>query len=120
MSFESRYQGLNSAQKKAVDTIDGPVMVIAGPGTGKTELLSMRTANILRLTDTSPSAILCITYTDSGAAAIRDRLIDIIGQEAYKVPIHTFHSFGLEVINQNPEYFYNGAEYRDIDELNNL
>lgn len=117
MSFESRYQGLNSAQKKAVDTIDGPVMVIAGPGTGKTELLSMRTANILRLTDTSATGILCITYTDSGAAAIRDRLIDIIGQEAYKIPIHTFHSFGLEVINQNPEYFYNGAEYRNIDEL---
>lgn len=117
MSFESRYKGLNPSQQKAVDTIDGPVMVVAGPGTGKTELLSMRTANILRLTDTSPSSILCITYTDSGAAAIRDRLIDIIGQDAYKVPIHTFHSFGLEVINQNPEFFYNGAQYRNIDDL---
>lgn len=117
MSFDSRYLGLNAEQKKAVDTIDGPVMVIAGPGTGKTELLSMRAANILRLTDTSPSSILCITYTDNGAAAIRDRLIEIIGQTAYKVPIHTFHSLGLEIINQNPEYFYNGVMYQNSDDL---
>jgi len=117
MNFESRYKGLNKAQQKAVDTIDGPVMVIAGPGTGKTELLSMRAANILRLTDTNPSSILCITFTDIGAAAIRERLVSIIGQDAYKVAIHTFHSFGSEIINQNPEYFYNGAHYSPSDDL---
>lgn len=117
MNFESRYKGLNKQQQLAVDTIDGPVMVIAGPGTGKTELLSMRAANILRLTDTNPSNILCITFTESGAAAIRERLVTIIGQDAYKVAIHTFHSFGSEIINQNPEYFYNGAHYTASDDL---
>ena len=50
MSFQSRYTHLNAAQKEAVDTIDGPVMVIAGPGTGKTELLGVRIANILKKT----------------------------------------------------------------------
>ncbi|MGE5327840.1 MAG: UvrD-helicase domain-containing protein, partial [Thiobacillus sp.] len=57
MDFEKRYSKLNTAQKQAVDTIEGPLMVIAGPGTGKTELLSMRAANILKKTDTLPENI---------------------------------------------------------------
>ena len=101
MDFDTRYSSLNTNQRRAVDTIDGPVMVIAGPGTGKTELLGMRVANILRKTDTLPESILCLTFTESGAHAMRDRLSSIIGKDAYKVAIHTFHSFGSEVINQN-------------------
>lgn len=117
MDFESRYKMLNTAQKKAVDTIDGPVMVVAGPGTGKTELLSMRVANILKKTDTLPENILCLTFTESGAEAMRERLVSIIGQAGYKVAVHTFHSFGSEVINQNGEFFYQGAQFRPADEL---
>ena len=117
MDFERRYKNLNAAQKQAVDTIDGPVMVIAGPGTGKTELLSVRTANILRQTDTLPENILCLTFTDSGANAMRERLTGIIGKDAYKVAIHTFHSFGSEIINQYGEFFYEGAHFRPADEL---
>ena len=117
MDFNARYQKLNDAQRQAVDTIDGPVMVIAGPGTGKTELLSMRVANILRSTDTSPESILCLTFTDGGATAMRARLASIIGPDAYKVAIQTFHSFGSEVINQHREFFYRGAEYKPADEL---
>lgn len=117
MSFTERYKKLNPAQKQAVDTIDGPVMVIAGPGTGKTELLSVRTANILQQTDTLPESILCLTFTDSGASAMRERLTEIIGKDAYKVSIHTFHSFGSEIINQNSEFFYSGANFRPADEL---
>jgi len=117
MSFESRYKQLNEAQKQAVDTIDGPVMIVAGPGTGKTELLSVRIANILKKTDTLPQNILCLTFTDSGAQAMRERLVDIIGKDAYKVAIHTFHSFGSDVINQNREYFYNNALFEPADEL---
>jgi len=117
MNFATRYTKLNAAQKQAVDTIDGPVMVIAGPGTGKTELLSMRAANILQKTDTLPQNILCLTFTESGAAAMRERLVSIIGPDGYKVAIHTFHSFGAEVINQNSEFFYHGANFRAADEL---
>lgn len=116
-TFTSRYKKLNDAQKRAVDHIDGPLLVIAGPGTGKTELLSMRTANILKQTDTLPENILCLTFTDSGANAMRERLADIIGSDAYKVAIHTFHSFGTEVISQNAEYFYRGAHFEPADEL---
>ena len=117
MDFRARYKQLNTAQRQAVDTIDGPVMVIAGPGTGKTELLSMRAANILLATDTLPDTILCLTFTDSGAAAMRERLVQIIGPTAYKIAIHTFHSFGSEIINQNGAFFYQGAAFRPADSL---
>lgn len=117
MDFTTRYASLNANQKLAVDSIDGPIMVIAGPGTGKTELLGMRAANILKKTDTLPENILCLTFTESGAHAMRERLAGIIGKDAYKVAIHTFHSFGTEVINQNSEYFYHGAHFRPADEL---
>ncbi|EDK72663.1 Superfamily I DNA and RNA helicases-like protein [candidate division TM7 genomosp. GTL1] len=116
-TFASRYATLNAAQKQAVDTIDGPVMVIAGPGTGKTELLSLRVANILQKTDARAQNILCLTFTESGAAAMRKRLLDLMGPEAYHVAIHTFHGFGTEIINSNPNYFYHGAYFRPADEL---
>lgn len=117
MDFTARYRKLNLEQKKAVDTIDGPLLVIAGPGTGKTELLSMRAANILQKTDTLPENILCLTFTDSGANAMRSRLSQIIGPSAYKVAIQTFHGFGTEIINQNREYFYRGAEFQPADDI---
>jgi len=116
-NFEERYQKLNDRQKEAVDAIDGAVLVVAGPGTGKTELLSLRVANILKQTDTLASSILCLTYTDSAAKNMRERLARLIGKEAYKVAIHTFHSFGSEIINQNPEYFFFAAGYQPSDDL---
>jgi len=117
MSFRSRYKQLNSDQQAAVDTIDGPVMVIAGPGTGKTELLGMRAAAILKKTDVLPENILCLTFTDSGAAAMRQRLTSIIGRDAYKIAVHTFHSFCSDIIGQHRADFYRGGEFHPADEL---
>ena len=116
-TFDDRYKKLNEEQRQAVDLVDGPLLVVAGPGTGKTELLSMRVANILKKTDTLPENILCLTFTESGATAMRARLSDIIGPMAYKVAIQTFHSFGTETINQNREYFYRGAEFQPADDI---
>jgi len=118
--FQERFEALNEQQKKAVQTIEGPVLVIAGPGSGKTELLSLRVANILRETDTLPSSILCLTFTDSASVNMQKRLENLIGGEAYKVAVHTFHSFGREVISQYPEYFYKGASYSPADEITQL
>jgi len=117
MDFHTRYATLNANQRQAVDYIHGSLLVIAGPGTGKTELLSMRTAQILRQTDTLPDNILCLTFTESGAANMRQRLRQIIGEDAYKIAIHTFHSFGTEIINQHREYFFHGADSQPADEL---
>ncbi len=115
--FRKAYQALNASQKQAVDTVEGPVMVVAGPGTGKTQLLGMRVANILRQTDVLPGNILCLTFTESAAAAMRQRLVSLMGQAAYKVAIHTFHSFGSEVITNHPQFFYQGAHFHAADEL---
>ena len=92
-SFESLYRKLNTAQKAAVDTIEGPVMVIAGPGTGKTQILTLRIANILKQTDTPADAILALTFTEAGVFAMRKRLVEIIGSDGYRVGIFTFHGF---------------------------
>ncbi|MDP9230890.1 MAG: ATP-dependent helicase, partial [Bacteroidota bacterium] len=103
--FTSEYERLNKQQRKAVDKIDGPVMVIAGPGTGKTQILAARIGRILLDTDTDPSNILCLTYTDAGVIAMRKRLIEFIGPDAYKVSIYTFHAFCNDVIQENLSLF---------------
>lgn len=105
-AFLERYNKLNEEQKQAVETIYGPVMVIAGPGTGKTEVLSMRIANLLRSdAQVQPGEILCLTYTDEATNAMRRRLVQIIGSAAHKVNICTFHGFCNNVIQSNSEYF---------------
>lgn len=104
-SFKQAYSGLNSEQKEAVDSIEGPVMVIAGPGTGKTSILTLRIANILQKTDTPANGILALTFTESGVNAMRKKLVSYIGSEAYRIHIYTFHGFAQEVISKFPEYF---------------
>ena len=99
------YDQLNPEQRLAVDTIDGPLLVLAGPGTGKTQLLSARAMKILEETDTPPNAILCLTFTENGAENMRDRLSRFIGEEAYKVAIHTYHGFAQTIISQFPDFF---------------
>lgn len=104
-NFTKLINGLNQAQREAVEAIDGPVMVIAGPGTGKTQVLTLRIANILKQTDASPDSILALTFTESGAYSMRKRLVEIIGPAGYRVHIHTFHSFCNEVIKNYPDSF---------------
>src|SRR5687768_3504096 len=104
--FSKEYERLNEAQRQAVDQVEGPVMVIAGPGTGKTQILSARIGKIL-LSDAQiePNNILCLTYTDAGVVAMRRRLLQFIGPDAYRVAIHTFHAFCNEVIQDNLSLF---------------
>ncbi len=103
--FTEEYKKLNEQQCKAVDTIEGPVMVIAGPGTGKTQILAARIGKILLDTDVLPENILCLTYTDAGTIAMRKRLVQFIGADAYKVNIYTFHAFCNDVIQDNLSLF---------------
>src|SRR5580700_4092952 len=98
LEFNTAYGRLNTEQKAAVDAIEGPVFVIAGPGTGKTQILTLRIANILRLTDTPPETILALTFTEAGAAEMRSRLSQMIGTRAHRVRIHTFHGFAESLI----------------------
>jgi DNA helicase-2/ATP-dependent DNA helicase PcrA len=121
MAFSEQLQveldKLNAEQRLAVDSIDGTVLVVAGPGTGKTQLLSLRVVNILEQRDVSPANILCLTFTNAGAEAMQKRLTDFIGRDAYAVEISTFHSFGGGIRNKYPEFFEHGAFDKQISDL---
>lgn len=118
--FTEALAGLNPGQRQAVLTIDGPVMVIAGPGTGKTQILTLRIANILKETDTKPEQILALTFTESGVRAMRERLRRFIGSEAYHVPIHTFHSFAGDLIKRYPDAYATIVGGRPASELEKI
>ena len=118
--FKALYQQLNAAQKEAVDTVEGTVMVTAGPGTGKTQVLTLRIANILRVTDIAPENILALTFTESGVASMRRRLAEIVGSPAYAVTINTFHSFCNDIIKSYPEYFPRIIGSRPITEVDQV
>jgi DNA helicase-2/ATP-dependent DNA helicase PcrA len=118
-NFDQAYKELNAKQREAVNNIYGPVLVIAGPGTGKTQLISTRVGHILKTTDTLAQNILCLTFTEAGATAMRDRLIKLLGQEAYDVRISTYHAFGSELLRNYPEYLEE-SDLEPIDEVGRI
>lgn len=112
-AFEEALRGLNTEQRRAVETIDGPVMVVAGPGTGKTQVLALRIASILKHTDVGADSVLCLTFTRSGVTAMRERLERYIGTDARKVHIATFHSFAGDLV----EKYYPLLDFDTLPEL---
>jgi DNA helicase-2/ATP-dependent DNA helicase PcrA len=115
--FDDELNKLNKEQGLAVETVEGPVMVVAGPGTGKTQILTLRVANILKKTQAEPENILVLTFTEAAAANIRRRLADIIGVPAYAINISTFHGFANNIIQSNPENFPNILGAKNITEI---
>lgn len=118
--FDEAYEKLNKEQRAAVDAIDGPVMVVAGPGTGKTQILALRIANILRETDTPADGILCLTFTNSGVRAMQERLRTYIGPAASKVTVSTFHSFGMGLLEEFYAYLGLASAPRLIDDVQSV
>ncbi|MDQ2932976.1 MAG: ATP-dependent helicase, partial [bacterium] len=116
-AFDSLYKKLNTQQKLAVDSIEGPVMVIAGPGTGKTTILTLRIAQILKQTDTPANGILAITYTEAGVKAMRAKLQGIIGDRAHDVRIHTFHGFASAIIAEYPDHFLHMTDMKVMTDI---
>ena len=115
--FHHVYNELNPEQKAAVDQVEGPVMVVAGPGTGKTQILAVRIGKILKDTDANPHNILCLTYTDAATLAMRKRLVEIIGPTAHQIHIYTFHAFCNQVIQENLGIFGN---YRQLEPITDI
>lgn len=118
--FDLAYKNLNTNQKLAVDTIEGPVLVLAGPGTGKTQVLTLRIANILKNTDTEPQSILALTFTEAATREMRQRLIKLIGKDGYFVQVTTFHGFCNDIISQNPERFSRPAGMQNVTDLEKI
>jgi len=119
-SFQKVYTQLNNRQRQAVDTIEGPVMVIAGPGTGKTQILTLRIANILLKTQVNPENILALTFTENAAAEMRERLGALIGPDAFRVQINTFHGFCNELIQKHFDIFHHLASYMPVSALEEI
>ncbi|MFA5840713.1 MAG: ATP-dependent DNA helicase [Candidatus Paceibacterota bacterium] len=116
-NFAEECGKLNKAQKEAVSIVDGPVMVVAGPGTGKTKILTLNIANILNKTDAAPESILALTYTTAGVISMRERLLEVIGDRAYRVNIYTFHAFCEHIIKEFSFYFEELEGARVIGDL---
>jgi len=117
-SFEKFYRELNTEQRDAVDTIAGPVLVLAGPGTGKTQLLSVRAANIIRQKKALAENILILTYTNAAAKTMKERLRKIIGFKGYDVQVGTFHAFANSIILDSEEaanYIQERIQIEDIE-----
>ena len=113
--FEQVYAAANAAQKEAIDRTEGAVLVVAGPGTGKTQIIATRIARIMQQGN-QPENILCLTYTDAGTIAMRDRLLEFIGPDAYRINIFTFHAFCNMVIQENPSLM-GYADLKPVSEL---
>jgi len=93
------FTNLNQKQKRAVIQTEGPIMVLAGPGTGKTEVLTIRIAHIIKERGMDAQNILCLTYSNAGVNAMKKRLIELIGDAAKDVKISTYHSFSNSILS---------------------
>lgn len=118
--FNDVYKRLNEAQKEAVDSIYGPIMVVAGPWTWKTQIIWARTANIILKGWVSPENILITTFTEVWVVAIKNRLLSFIWKDSYKVNVSTIHSFAQDVISTFPEKFIEYKAKNAIDEVEQI
>ncbi len=96
--FYQFLSGLNPNQRQAVDTINGPLCVLANAGSGKSTVVALRCCNILQKTDMKPSNILCLTFSNAGVNSMKEKLKGLLGKDAEDVKVTTFHSFAHDVI----------------------
>lgn len=94
---------LNDKQKEAVVNTEGPLLVLAGAGSGKTKVLTTRIAYLIEEKNVSPFNILAITFTNKAAKEMQERVINLIGEVAKNIQVSTFHSFGLKLLRENYE-----------------
>ena len=94
-------ENLNNKQLEAVKELDGPMLILAGAGSGKTRVLTTKIAFLLDQRDISPVNILAITFTNKAAKEMKERIYNLIGREAFRLQISTFHSFGLKLLKEN-------------------
>ena len=93
-------EGLNERQKEAVITTEGPVLVIAGAGSGKTKVLTTRIAYLIENKKVNSENILAITFTNKAAKEMKDRVSNILKRDIRRMHISTFHSFGVEILRE--------------------
>ena len=92
---------LNEKQKEAVINSTGPMLILAGAGSGKTKVLTTKVAYLINELDVHPGNILAITFTNKAAKEMKERIYKLIGKDAFYIQISTFHSFGLKLLKEN-------------------
>lgn len=105
MDYLAAIEQLNTEQRSAVEQTEGVVMVVAGPGTGKTQMLSARVAHLIKNQNVEERAILCLTFTDAATNALRERLFSFVGASAHRVGIYTYHGFCNLIIQEHKDIF---------------
>lgn len=113
-------EGLNNEQLKAVKHNNGPLLILAGAGSGKTKVLTMRVANLINEYNVKPSEILAITFTNKAANEMKERIHNVLGSVADNVRICTFHSFGLFILRREYEYIGYERNFTIIDSEDSL
>ena len=111
---------LNDRQKEAVLYGDGPLLILAGAGSGKTSVLTKRVAYLIKERNVSPKNIVAITFTNKAAKEMKERIIKEVGKEEYDIQISTFHSFGLRIIKENYEKLGYEKNFTIIDSDDSL
>lgn len=111
---------LNDKQKEAVLADDGPVLILAGAGSGKTSVLTTKIAYLIEEKGANPKNILAITFTNKAAREMKERIIKMVGSKAYDMQISTFHSFGLRIIKENYEKLGYEKNFTIIDSDDSL
>lgn len=94
---------LNDRQKEAVVNTDGPMLILAGAGSGKTKVLTTKVAYLIEEKNIDPNNILAITFTNKAAKEMKERIFKLEGNSAFYIQISTFHSFGLKILKENCE-----------------
>src|SRR5574344_1547496 len=107
--------GLNESQIKAIEKTDGPLLVLAGAGSGKTRVLTMKVAYLISERNVNPSSVLAITFTNKAAKEMKDRIVNLLGSVAYQIRISTFHSFGLYLIKENYNHLGHKKNFTILD-----
>ena len=102
--------GLNPAQRAAVEVLDGPVLLLAGAGTGKTRALTTRIAHILTQGRARPGQILAVTFTNKAAREMKDRITRLLGEAVEGMPwLGTFHSISVKILRRHAELVGDGG-----------
>ncbi len=113
-------EGLNPAQKEAVETVDGPLLIVAGPGSGKTRVITHRIAYLVRVCGVTPYSILALTFTNKAAREMRDRLERLVGARGGGLTVGTFHAFCAQLLRRDGHYLgvpNNYSIYDDDDQI---